>query len=72
MIPQPDDLYILQTDASLKGNGAILSVKRDGKEMPTGFFTKKLSDAETRYTDTELEGLAVGHGVEHFKAYLIG
>ena len=39
-------------------------MKRDGKEMPAGFFSNKLSDAETRYSATELEGLAVVPCVE--------
>ena len=71
-MPVGTDDYLLQTDSSGKGIAAVLSVCRDGEELPISFYSKKLSPAETRYSATELEGLAVVRGIQHFGAYLIG
>ena len=54
-IPLPDDQYRLQTDASMEGVGAVLSVVRDGVEKPTAFFSRQLTAAEKNYTASELE-----------------
>ena len=71
-IPISGDKFLLQTDASGRGIGAILSVIRDGEELPVSFFSKKLKPAETRYSATELECQAIIRGVEHFAVYLTG
>ena len=49
-IPVSCDKFLLQTDASERGIGAILSVIRDGEELPVSFFSKKLEPAETCYS----------------------
>lgn len=49
VIPKPDDKFLLQTDASGRGIGAVLSVCRGDAELPVGYYSKKLSPAETRY-----------------------
>ena len=67
----PDDQFLLQTDASGVGIGAVLSVVRDGVELPVAFFSRKLQPRERRYGATELEGLAVVASVTHFDAYLV-
>ena len=38
-IPREDDTFVLQTDMSYRGIGAVLSVVRDGKERPVGYFS---------------------------------
>lgn len=72
VIPRSDDTFVLQTDASKRGLGAVLCVLRDGKEEPTGYFSRKLTDVQTRYTATELECLAIVKAIEHFEVYLTG
>ena len=64
--PKSSDEFVLQTDASGYGIGAVLSVMRDGEELPIGYFSRKLSSPERRYAATELECLAVVRSVEHF------
>ena len=70
-LPVPTDSFILQTDASGVGLGAVLSVLREGAELPVAFFSKKLQPRERCYSASELEGLAVVTAVEHFQPYLI-
>ena len=41
-LPIPSDQFILQTDASGVGLGAVLSVLRDGEELSVVFYSQKL------------------------------
>lgn len=65
--------FCLETDASMKGLGAILSqVGEDGKRHPTAYASRALSESERRYAITELETLAVVWAMSHFHHYLYG
>ena len=57
-MPQPSDLFCLQTDASGVAIGTVLSVFRDGEEHPVAFYSRKLSQLSMP-TVHELEGLTV-------------
>ena len=70
-LPVPTDKFLLQTDASGMGLGAVLSVVRGGVELPVAFYSKKFLPRERRYSASELEGLAVVAAVNHFQPYLI-
>ena len=70
-LPVPSDNFILQTDASGVGLGAVLSVKRGEEELPVAFHSRKLQPREQRYSASELECLAVVDAVRHFGGYLI-
>ena len=70
-LPVPTDNFLLQTDASGVGLGAVLSVVRGEEELPVAFYSKKLQPRERRYSASELEGLAVVAAVHHFQPYLI-
>ena len=70
-LPVPADFFVLQTDASGVGLGAVLSVVREEVEYPVAFFSKKLLPRERKYCASELEALAVVVAVGHFEAYLI-
>ena len=70
-LPVPADSFILQTDASGVGLGAVLSVLREEVEYPVAFFSKKLLPRERKYSASELEALAVVVAVRHFEPYLI-
>ena len=59
MPPTGGRYIVLQTDASYRGIGAVLSVVRDVEERPVGYFSKKLLPAERNYPASELECLAV-------------
>ena len=71
-IPLPCDLFCLQTDASGVGIGAVLSVVCGMVEHPVAFYSPKLSPAETNYSATEFEGLAVVAVIQHFSVYRYG
>ena len=65
--------FTLETDASIKGLGAILSqVQDDGKLHPLAYASRSLSQSEKNYANTELETLAVVWAVIHFRYYLYG
>ena len=70
-LPTVQDTFLLQTDASGLGIGAVLSVVRQDVELPVAYYSRKLKDREQRYSATELEGLAVVAAVQHFDVYLI-
>ena len=64
--------FILDTDASDKSIGAVLSQNIDGKERVCAYASRCLSKSERRYCVTRKELLAVTHFVKHFKHYLYG
>jgi transposase InsO family protein len=66
--PECTETLHLHTDASDVGVGAILFQKGH----PIGYFSKKFSDVQTRYANTDHEMLAVVLAVEHFQIYLEG
>ena len=71
-IPSPQDSFVLATDASGQGIGAVLSVTRSGVDLPVAYFSRKLTSAERNYAIMELECLALIKAIEHFGHYLVG
>ena len=64
---------ILQCDASQEGLGAwIRQVDTRGNERIVAMASRLLTDAESRYSNTERECLAVMFGLEKFEYYLLG
>lgn len=71
--PKFDRNFILQTDASDYGVGAVLSQLDDqGNEKVVAYASKSLSTREQQYSTTEKEAYAVVYGTEHFRVYLLG
>jgi len=64
--------FVVQTDASDFGLGAVLAQERDDDLQPVMFASRKLNDAETRYTTSEKECLGVVWAVRKFEVYLYG
>ena len=63
--------FILYTDASKIGVGAILQQKVDNVERPIAYASRVLTGAEKRYRCvSELELLAVFYGIQSFHSYL--
>ena len=64
--------FLLETDASGLGLGAVLSQKQnDGKYHPVAFGSRSLKPAEKKYHSSRLEFLALKWAVtEHFEEYL--
>jgi len=65
--------FTLQTDASERGVGAVLSQhSEDGEEHPVAFFSRKLLPREEKYATIEKECLAIKLAVHTFRVYLLG
>jgi hypothetical protein len=64
--------FILTTDASNQGLGAVLSQGEIGKDLPIAYVSRNLNNAEKNYTTSEKELLAIVWGVKHFRPYLYG
>ena len=65
--------FVLQTDASDWGVGAVLSqVDDDDNEHPVAYFSKKLLPRERRYSTIEKECLAIKLATHAFRVYLLG
>ena len=71
-VPSLEDCFVLHTDASGAGVGATLYVVRDGEEKLVAFFSRQLQGAQSRYSATELEALAVFKSIHFFAHYLWG
>ena len=64
--------FVLQTDASDRGVGAVLSQCDDsGQDKPIAYFGRKLLSREQNYSTVEKECLAIKLGVQAFKVYLL-
>jgi hypothetical protein len=64
--------FLVQTDASDTGLGAVLSQVVNGEEHPVMYLSRKLTPAEKNYAIVERECLAIKWAVESLKYYLLG
>ena len=65
--------FILQTDASNRGVGAVLSqIDAEGEEHPVAYFSRKLLEREEKYSTIEKECLAIKLAIQAFRVYLLG
>lgn len=64
--------FILTTDASEVGIGAVLSQGLLGEDRPVAYMSKSLNNHQKNYSATERECLAVIMAVMHFRHYLWG
>ena len=70
-LPNFQKPFVLRTDASDTGLGAILLQEDDGELFPIGYASLKLSDRQRKYSVIERECLAVVWGIKKYK-YLYG
>ena len=70
MLAYPDfsKTFTIHTDASHYQLGGVIS--QDGK--PTAFCSRKLNDAQTRYTTTERELLSIVETLKEYRNILLG
>ena len=66
--PDFNDVFEIHTDASATQLGAVISQK----SKPIAFYSRKLNPAQTRYTTTERELLAIVETLKEFKNILLG
>ncbi|KAI2643107.1 Retrovirus-related Pol polyprotein from transposon 17.6 [Labeo rohita] len=64
--------FLVQTDASDTGLGAVLSQVTDGEEHPVIYISRKLTKPERNYAAVEKEALAVKWAVLELRYYLLG
>ena len=65
--------FVLETDTSKQGLGAILSQYQDDKKLhPVAYASRLIFTAESNYAITNLETLAVVWAETHFRYYLYG
>lgn len=67
-LPDPKKGFVLTTDASDKGLGAVLT--QDGR--PIAYFSKRLNPAQSRYTTGEKELMAIITALDHFRHLVDG
>ena len=68
--PTREDVYVLDTDASDYGIGAVLSQLQNGEERVIAYGSKVLNEAQRHYCTTRKELYAVVYFVKHFHHYL--
>lgn len=64
--------FVLQTDASADGLGAILLQEVDGVKHPVAYASKRLLPRERNYSTIEREAFAIIWGIQKFQRYLLG
>ena len=69
--PTPDDHFVVDTNASLSGVGAVLSQLQEGQARVISYYSTSLSNAES-YCATKKELLAVIKAIWWFHPYLYG
>ena len=64
--------FVLHTDASGTGLGAVLAQEFDGEEHPITYISRKLLKHERNYATVEKECLAIKWAIHHLRYYLWG
>lgn len=70
--PKENGIFILDTDASLVGLGAVLSQIQNGKETVIAYYSRTFSRPERSYCVTRRELLAIVSSLKNFHHYLYG
>ena len=69
----PEEEFVLETDASLNGLGAVLGQRQDdGHIHPIAYASRSLQPHETNYAISELETLGLVWAVKMFRPYILG
>lgn len=71
-MPDYTQPFLLQTDASDVGIGAVLTQEIEGEERVVAYLSMKLTPAQQKYHVTERECLAVLMAIERFRPYIEG
>jgi len=71
-LPSDNGTYVLDTDASDFGLGAVLSQRQGDQEKVIAYASRTLGKPEQKYETTRKELLAVVSGLKQFRQYLLG
>lgn len=71
-LPNFNESFVLQTDASEGGVGSVLFQYEGDKKMPIAYASRKLKKNELNYSTIEKECLGIVWAVQKFSRYLYG
>ena len=71
-LPDLSKTFVLRTDASQDGIGAVLLQEHDGEKFPVLYASRKLLEREKSYSVIEKECLAIVWAVKKLEPYLYG
>ena len=71
-LPDKELPFVIRTDASNNGMGAVLLQDKGDGLQPIAYASQKFSKAEKNYATVERECLAVVWGIKKFEPYLYG
>lgn len=71
-LPNLNEVFVLQTDASDRGLGAVLFQYEQDRKLPVAYASRKLKDSECAYATIEKECLAIVWAINKFQRYLYG
>jgi hypothetical protein len=70
IFPDFSEKFLIYTDASNYGPGAVLSQLSHGKDQPIAYASRHLNTAEVKYSTVEKEIAALVFGIKRFRLYL--
>ena len=70
--PNFNERFVLYTDASNTGIGAVLAQDINGVEQTIAYASRSLKPYEKKYATIEKECLAIVWGIKYFRPYLYG
>jgi hypothetical protein len=72
VLPDFEQPFRVETDASKWCMGAILSQRVNGQYRPVAYWSKTMNSAQRNYSASERELLALVEALKHFRQYLLG
>ena len=71
--PNPRLPWVIRSDASVLGAGAVLlQVKPNGQEQPLAFMSKQFAGAQKNWCTRDKEAYAAVHAFDHFRPIVYG
>ena len=70
--PDPSVEFLLFTDASEFGIGAVLGQMQNQREVVIAYSSRHLNEAELKYSTVEKECLALIDAIKRFRSYVLG